>query len=158
MKNILLTLLLLLTVSPTPSFKGSARGVEVHESLKPYFNRLVKLSKEEKLKVDWNNIESIDLAPLSTGVQGVWLPNSDVILISYYFTFPPFQVLTKEEKDDFILLCLAHEVGHSQGLKHIEKGKIGLMSMDSSKDLMVIRSLGVEQYIINTYRNELGKK
>ena len=111
------------------------------------------------MNVDWSVVESIDLIPLAYNIQGYWSITAKSAMISYYFTFPRYQTLTKEEKDDFILLTLAHEIGHSQGLKHIEPDKIGLMSPHSRFELGVIRgSLGAEQFIINSYKNELTKK
>lgn len=160
-KLITLLFILLLTASYSPSLKPKSKTahIEVHKELKPYMRELVRIVEENKLNVDWDKIQAVELIPLAYNIQGYWSNNASTVMISYYFTFPPYQVLTREEKDDFILLTLAHEVGHSQGLKHIDPDKIGLMSPHSKFELGVIRgSLGAEQFIINTYKNELNKK
>ncbi len=152
----LITLLLLLTASSTPSLRQPTAHIEVHEGLKPYMREMERIVEDNDLNVDWGKIEAVTLIPMRRGIQGYWSEEGSTVMLSYYFTFPPFIELTREEKDDFVLLTLAHEIGHSQGLKHIDPEKIGLMSPHSKFELGIIRgSIGAEQFIINTYKNEL---
>ena len=150
-------ILLLLTVTTTSSLGQSTSHIKVQKELKPYFNELIEIVEKNDLDVDWGKVDAIILSPLSRGIQGYWSQDGSTIMINYLFIFPSFVELTNDEKDDFILLTLAHEVGHSQGLKHIATDKIGLMSPHSKFELGIIRgSIGAEQFIVNTFK-ELSK-
>jgi len=169
MKKIMITFIILFTTAilsnsdvrnqnilgETP-IKKSINHIKVDEQLKPYLIRLYKIVKENNLNVDWGKIESADILPLRYGIQGLWSPSSHVVIVSYYIQFPLYSNMTKQEKDDFVLIVLAHEVGHSQGLRHTDGKGIDLMNPTSQHDLAVIRgSIGAEQYIINTFKAKL---
>jgi hypothetical protein len=152
MNKILLTLALLLTAITTPLLGQETNHIKVSPHLELHFNEIVEIVEKNGCNVDWGKIDGVGLAYLLDNIQGQWSPDIDVILISYYFEFPPDEPTTREEKDDLVLLTLAHEIGHSQGLGHIASDKIGLMSPHSRFELDAIRTVGVEQYIIDCFK------
>lgn len=100
-----------------------------------------------------SQINAVVLAPMARGIQGYYLRESKTVIISYGYLLPKHT--TKEEDNDLIFMTLAHEVGHSQGWKHSEAGIIGLMHPDARFDMLIIRGMGAEQFILNHYTHRL---
>lgn len=153
-------LIILLTATIAPSFKAQPphEKVVVNEQLEPFFDRFVELMAKNDIPVDYSLLTTVDLLPLYYGVQGIYSPTTKGVVINYYIQFPVLQKLTRAEKDDFIFIVLAHEIGHAMGWKHIDAEAIGLMNPSSKHDLSIIRgSLGADQYIINTYKAKFCK-
>lgn len=123
----------------------------VDPNLQRVFDRFIDIVDRNDLEVDWSQINGVELAPMLNGVQGFYARHSKAVIINYFFIVPTRA--TRTEKDDLLLLTLAHEIGHSQGWRHIDPDKIGLMNPNGKYDLYIIRgSIGAEQYIVNTYK------
>lgn len=155
-----LLLILLLTATFAPSFKAQPlhEKVVVNEQLEPFFNRFVELMEKNDIPVDYSLLSTVDLLPLYYGVQGIYSPTTKGVIINYYIQFPILQKMTRAEKDDFIFIVLAHEIGHAMGWEHIDADAIGLMNPSSKYGLSIIRgSIGADQYIINTFEAKLCK-
>tara|TARA_R110000737_G_C14624761_1_gene494662 strand:- start:60360 stop:60860 length:501 start_codon:yes stop_codon:yes gene_type:complete len=153
-----LLLILLLTASYYPSYKASGRNhIAVSEHLQPYYNEFVEIADKNNLEIDWSRIKSVDLVPLAHNIQGYWSRASETVMISYYYTFPMLVTLTKEEKDDLILMTLAHEIGHSQGWKHTNPDHMGLMNPSARFDMTALRGMGAEAYIVICFKAEAAK-
>lgn len=147
------------TVGFSPYIEPNPKEIIVDERIRPYWEDFITLVAENDLNVDWSKINSVGVVPLDYNIQGYWAKSIKSVMVAYYFKFPPVEGLTLKEKDDLILLTLAHEVGHSQGLLHIEKDKVGLMNPHSKYDLLLVRSKnGVRQYIIDAYKAGLKEK
>lgn len=157
MKNVLFTLFaFLLTVSYSPNFKASERNhIKVHPELQKHYIRFVRLAEANNLNIDWSQIEAVELIPMRTNIQGYYARHSKTVIISYYYSLPLMIKLSKQEVEDIIFLTLAHEIGHSQGLMHVEVGKMDLMHPDARYDVKVVKGMGVEQYIVNTLKAKL---
>jgi len=156
---LVLSLIILTVLFSSFYFRGrTINHIDTSYPIDPYLNRLHDIVKENDLEVDWRKIETITIVPLRKDILGYWNADSKGILINSYFVFPRFIPLTEQEKDDYILLTLAHEIGHAQGLPHCHKDTMNLMNPSAIFDVKAIRGMGAEQYIINCYKNELGKK
>lgn len=130
--------------------------IKVSPEIMPHFQRLTRLLEANEIYPDYSVINSIEALPLLTGVQGYWSELSGNVILNYYMLFPKGS--TKEERDDLVLLTLAHEIGHSQMWQHIGEDSIGLMNPSAKYDYGIVKgSIGAEQYILNTYKARLCK-
>jgi len=131
------------------NFEAEGEKMFVHTKLQPFMVELTDILEKNNVEVDWSKIQTVTLLPLKDGIQGFWSRDNSTVSINFYVQLPPFESLTAQEQDDFILLILAHEVGHSQGLVHTAADVEGLMNPTSKYDLTAIRENRVEQYIVD---------
>ena len=90
----------------------------------------------------------INVTPLARGTQGVYFTDTKMILIQ------PYQLawLSTKQYNNMLLLILAHEVGHSQGLDHV-KGDGELMSTTDAGIYDVLNNDKLlEEFIVKAFR------
>lgn len=128
--------------------------ITVHKTLKPYFERFVNLMEDNDIKVDYSNINYVDLVPLADDFNGYYNDRSKSVCISMFFQYPVHA--SEQEFHDLVLICLAHEIGHALGWEHTDVKYMGLMNPGSNFDMLAVKGMGAEQYILNTYKKCLN--
>tara|TARA_R110000764_G_scaffold81371_6_gene161135 strand:+ start:7996 stop:8472 length:477 start_codon:yes stop_codon:yes gene_type:complete len=96
----------------------------VEDVLKPYYSKLDSIYKEEGIVIDYTKISTIQIIdslpyhPYHIGkrYEGLYNNKTRAIYIET-FQLEAFHFNVYEEK---IMLVLAHEIGHSQGIGHSE--------------------------------------
>lgn len=147
---IILCALVISDCSPKTVQQFIPDNTEVDEYILPYYLRFVELMEDNNIEVDYSKIDDIQVIPLEKMTNGLYYPATKDIIINYYFQIP--DGYTREFKEDFILYILAHEIAHSQGLEH-SKDAASLMYFSDKYSLGLLTTIGVEELILNTYRN-----
>lgn len=139
---------LLYTITDYHQHNNGAKRVRTDMYSQVYLDRFVELMDKNHIEIDWKRIESVNFLPLKPGLHGVYFKKSKVIMVN------PEQAKAFKEGvyDDFILLILAHEIGHSQGWAHEGCREAKLMSCSDYAAFWAINKIGIERYILDAYQ------
>lgn len=155
MKKLILVLtVIFLSTACKPSIKAEAE-IPIHETIPVdsliefLFDRFVLLMEDNCIEIDYSKINSIDVLPLADGLNGIQSEETWNIVLNYYMKTPKGEDL--QVRNDFIFYVLAHEIGHSQGFKH-STNPFDLMYPTSGFALGIIKTTGIEEYILHAYR------
>lgn len=130
-------------INSTSQYVGAIRTDEPSAKL---LKRFVDLMDREDITIDYSKITSINVMPLHPRFQGLYSPQSGVILIQW----SQFSWYSEETVEDIWFTILAHEILHSQGYSHSIFG--GLMGADDGDMVKAIENKNVEQFILDTYK------
>jgi hypothetical protein len=131
--------------------------IEVSPGIYPTFYRLVELCQRNGVEIDYSKVSAIKIqdtvmavdnkvtTPFGTTtiykqVAGVYYIDTGVIKIGRY------RVIEPENEKDYFLWVLAHELGHSQGIEHIQF------------DPLMSRSTGAYYFLEKTSNHNLEKE
>ena len=163
MRKILITVLTIVLFTTAISHENTPAVVEkteitseqviVDALLKPYFIRFVQLMEKNNIKIDYSKIYAIEALPLYDGFHGIYTIDSKVVLVNLYYEVPLSVPLNdvKRVGDEMIFHILAHEIGHSQGLKHKDPKAADLMASSSFKAYWAIDNIGADQYVLDAF-------
>lgn len=132
---------------------------EVVSALQPQFDRLNNILVGADVRVDFFGIEKILAAPLGEGAHGYYLFESKVIAIESAITAPQtiFSSLLGHvpagiKADDYLLVVLAHEVAHANGVGH-SQDTTSLMYYNTRHVPAQVKKEGPEEFILRTFRS-----
>lgn len=127
---------------------------EVSASLETQFKRLINILEGEGIEIDWSGVDKIFSAPLATGLHGLYISKTNVVIVNTGISLPTELLFTRtfrQTYDDFVLCIIAHEVLHSLRIEHTSDS-LSLMYRSDLKTLEQIKELGPEEYILQAYR------
>ena len=142
----ILVIICLVTISVLLVSKDRLKSntqVSCAEVLKPHYSYIVNLLEKNNIKIDYSKIKNITIAPMKD-FRG-YHAEGGVIIISY------FGFNNKGTINEEVILTLAHEIAHSQGLKHTPN-KIGLMFPSDKFDRYFIENKKIDSIIIDTFK------
>lgn len=147
----------LITLTALSFFSGRKKPHKIHidTSLQEQFFRLDSLLSSAGVVIDYTKIDKIITAPLASGKQGVYFPDSRVLIINSNLRLPPVMLFGPrvdilQMVEDYALVVMAHEVMHSQGVLHVPDPN----SIMFPSDTFTIANLtikGPENYILEAY-------
>lgn len=156
MKN---TILLLCAIVLASCSANKPENVLCDSLAQPIFDRFVDIAEENDLKIDYTQVQSISFLPLNWGMQGVYNQKTKTITLNIDYMLPKviYEQLNVTQRQkmvhDGILYILAHEIGHSQGLPHLEVGTPELMAENDAVMYWLIVEKGVDQIICEAFEN-----
>lgn len=149
-----LYLLTAITVYVMLNTSISTRTVYVSPNLQPQLNRLDSILGAEGIEIDYSGIEKIISIPLEQPRQGIYYGESRVVAINSYMRLPIIlgpQMNIADIVNDYVLVVLAHEIMHAQGVDHINDHR-SIMYFSDKYTMSHIMTIGPEEYILQTYR------
>jgi hypothetical protein len=103
--------------------------------------------EENDIKIDYDQLESVVVIPLDMRLNGLYWDN--VVYLSININVP--KGTSSKLKQDFVLYILAHEIAHSQGMRHTPNNPWHLMYNYGDYILDMIKTKSIEEIILNAY-------
>lgn len=154
-RNIFRLALLATAILVSLSYFGG-KQMYISEPLQEQYTRFQVLMLENNIDVDYSKVSQLNAIPLGNGLLGLYQPETKSVFISSTLSLPFAEYLmTPKEKikqleEDYLLVIIAHEVMHSQGVLHVDDST-SIMVTDDTYVFENIKKIGAEQYILNTY-------
>lgn len=137
--------------------------IEVDPGIYPTFYRLVELCQRNGIDIDYSKVSAITfqdtvliksqfITPFGTTnifkqVAGIYYLDTGIIKVSKYWEVNP------ENEKDYLLWVLAHELGHSQGIEHIQFDPLMNRSTGAYYFLEKTSNHNIEKEIVKSLKN-----
>ena len=104
-----------IAVTYTASSQWNKNSVKVDKRAYTYWRALTHLYKKKGIKIDYTKIKSVKVVNNSrVGWVGLYDPQSRTITLNLY----KYESIREIKHDTIMILILAHEMAHSQGIPH----------------------------------------
>lgn len=139
-------------------FKKKTPNVE--PQLQKYFDRLDSIYEANNIKIDYkkiNNIYVVDSLPESSSYNKSFIEGMyDKETKNIYINTNQIQASLFNKYDDIILVIMAHEVAHSQGIGHT-LDQYSLMYPSSSFTLYLLFHYRVDDLMVQIYLDDIPR-